>query len=781
MTTELRSSPRRCMKYDERDMVFAQVAQPRAADVSLRPYQRDLLQRVQTALAADTKARVMMQLPTGGGKTIIAGALLAYWLTDGRKAVWLTHRAELAEQTCRMLTDAHISAMTNVKWTPGTDAPAMSGGAVILMAQTVGRRTNGMEVWNGYNADDLMVIDEAHHAAAEGWERAMQQWPGRIVGMTATPWRLSKKEGFDHLFDELLCGPQVADLQAADWLCDARILLPPPEQRIIGGEVDRTGDYTDRGIERANHPDVMTAGVLKFWQKDFDNRPTIAYAVSVDHARNLASVFNDAGIPAAVILGDTSNEERNKVIAGFREGTLKVLVNVVVATEGFDLPDASCIVIARPTMSLALYLQMVGRGLRPKDCGDCLILDLAANSEIHGLPEEQREWSLDPRGIESPGEAPVIWCPKCETVSPATSHHCRGCSDAFGKDCNRCGKWRAWKRWEFENHCGDAHELVCDLCHIDAHIQAHLPVTKPLDELIDTYPLEDEMLFHDYPELSGELSNRLAGLFKELLEQERRSVTGVSDDRQRELLEKIERRETELNDDEELDALFESHIAALPETEQPKTRVQERRMFGDWEGGLKSELTDWKDELDELENWPIDKRLIFNSAQNKAMSLLQREARGADLLPEIPELPDDEDKGEGEQQKGKTGTKDAENKRKYEKKYELVRDYLIPVIRLMKVEGKKHTEAFQLVDKNLGVPRGCASSQCTRTLRFFPKENFRTQEFVEAVLNGEIIQRAKKKRPQQIELIERELEPLYPELADSANDTTRSLANSAAC
>ena len=317
----------------------------------------------------------------------------------------------------------------------------------------------------------------------------------------------------------------------------------------------------------------MTAGVVKFWQKDFDDRPTIVYAVSVDHAHNLARVFNDVGIPAAVILGDTSSEERNKAIAGFREGTVKVLVNVVVATEGFDLPDASCIVIARPTMSLALYLQMVGRGLRPKDGGDCLILDLAANSEIHGLPEEHRKWSLEPRGIESPGEAPVVWCPNCETVSPATSHYCRGCGDAFGKDCNRCGKWRAWNRWQFENHCGDAHELVCDLCHIDAHIQAHLPVTKPLDELIDTYPPEDEMLSHDYPELNGELSNRLAGLFKELLEQERRSVTGASDDRQRELLEKIERRETELNDDEELDTLFERHKAALPETERPKNRA----------------------------------------------------------------------------------------------------------------------------------------------------------------------------------------------------------------
>ena len=343
-----------------------------------------------------------------------------------------------------------------------------------------------------------------------------------------------------------------------------------------------------------------------------------------------------------------------------------MLVNVVVATEGFDLPDASCIPVARPTKSLALYLQMVGRGLRPKEDGDdCLILDLAANSEIHGLPETQRKWSLEPCGIESSGEAPVVWCPKCETASSAASHHCRGCGDAFGKDCNRCGKWRAWKQWQFENHCDDAHELVCDLCHIDAHIQAHLPVTKPLDELI--YPPEDEMLSHDYPELNDELANRLSGLFKELLEQERRSVTGASDDRQRELLEKIERRETELNDDEELDALFESHIAALPETEQPKTRVQERRMFVDWEGGLKSELDEWKDELDELKNQPMDKPLIFNSAKNKAMSLLQREARVADLLPEPLKPSDDKGKDRGEQEERRTRTKDVRKKRNMRK------------------------------------------------------------------------------------------------------------------
>ena len=155
---------------------------------------------------------------------------------------------------------------------------------------------------------------------------------------------------------------------------------------------------------------VMTAGVLAFWKKQVEGRPTIAYAVSVNHARNLTNVFHEAGIPAAVILGDSKREERDKAIEGFRDGTIKVLVNVVVATEGFDLPDASCIAIARPTMSLALYLQMVGRGLRPKD-SNCLILDLAANSVTHELPEEKRVWSLKPRAEQFPGEAPVVWCP----------------------------------------------------------------------------------------------------------------------------------------------------------------------------------------------------------------------------------------------------------------------------------------------------------------------------------------------------------------------------------
>ena len=612
----------------------------------LRPYQQSLLERTQDALTADPKARVMLQLPTGGGKTVIAGELLDDWLQNGRKAVWLTHRKELAEQTRGMLTDAGVSAITNVNWRPGNDAPAWANGVVILMSQTVTRRIRERQVWSEFNSNDLLVIDEAHHAAAPGWERAMQQWPGPIVGMTATPWRLSQKEGFDHLFGELLCGPQTADLQALEKpaLCQAQVFIPPPEDRIAGGVVGSIGDYTETGIKRANRdrPDVMTARALAFWQKHADGRPTIAYAVSVDHAHNLAAVFNDANIPAAVILGDTNLEERDRAIGGFRDGSIRVLVNVAVATEGFDLPDASCVIIARPTMSLALYLQMVGRGLRRKlDGGDCILLDLAANAVTHGLSEDYREWSLEPRRPQTDGgEGPVVVCPECGAVSPASNHHCRGCGYAFGKDCSRCGRWRSHRRWQYETHCGDAHQHVCDLCHIDAHIQAHLPVAPPLDILVEQYDREDEMTFRSDIEIDDELAARLLALFKELLESECQSIAAADDVRRNELRLFIEVREAELGDDGELDALFDKYIATLPEGERPQSGIQRSQQHVAWHQDFERELAVWKGELAELENRAVDKQAIFNSARNKAMYLLHRAAANTDLLPDPQTISD---------------------------------------------------------------------------------------------------------------------------------------------
>ncbi len=639
----------------------------------------------------------MMQLPTGGGKTVIAGALLNAWLKGGRKAVWLTHRKELVTQTRDLLANAKVATSVDARWKPGDDAPARRNRVAILMAQTVSRRTAGKIVWTKYSHDDLMIIDEAHHAAAAGWTRAMQQWPGRILGMTATPWRLSQKEGFDHLFSALLCGPSIVDLQSGNYLCGAQVLRPSSQWVIRGGEVGMDGDFTDAGIEAANQANIMTAGGLKFWQEHAQDRQTIVYAVSVDHARNLSAFFRDAGVPAAAMLGSTKDKERAALIAAFKNGYLKVLVNVAVATEGFDLPDASCVVITRPTNSLTLYLQMVGRGLRPKeDSGNCLILDLAANAELHGLPEDDREWSLEPRAAqEDAGDAVTVWCNNCKTVSPAASHACQNCGAPFGKDCSRCGTWRAWKRWSLEKQCGEAHELVCDLCHRDAHIEAQLPFDDQLEAALTE--LEDEETemsslnqveqedtlnnqsfeqYRDFPDfLDQELSPgwtdhvestidgveveeglreydllhletiygpglvelygqwRLYWLLRQVLEEEQKKIVSANHKRQHDLRKSIEEREAHLADDAQLDILFGAYISNLPANQAPKNKPQEHRMFTEWEVGLQDELQSWKGDLAQLENQPINKRLISDRARDRVLKLLQQAAKDINLLP----------------------------------------------------------------------------------------------------------------------------------------------------
>ena len=199
---------------------------------------------------------------------------------------------------------------------------------------------------------------------------------------------------------------------------------------------------------------------------------------------------------------------------------------------GFDLPDASCILVTRPTKSLALYMQMNGRGMRPKD--DCLILDMAYNSEEHGLPDEDREWSLEPRGSQIDGVAPFVHCEVCGEESSITSHECGHCGEPFGDECDRCGKWRAWASWESDEYCEYEHDRVCDYCHLDAHIQASLPV-------------------------DDQLRDELAGLIDE-------DMGAGEANRRSELLRLIGERERLLNDEGALDSEFKKHIEGLTKT-----------------------------------------------------------------------------------------------------------------------------------------------------------------------------------------------------------------------
>ncbi len=257
-----------------------------------------------------------------------------------------------------------------------------------------------------------------------------------------------------------------------------------------------------------------------------------------------------------------------------------------------------------------------------------MVLDLAGNSLRHGLPEEDREWSLQPRGMQPPGESPLVRCPDCDGLSPAASHQCNHCGAPFGETCGRCGAWRVWERWSRKTACGEDHDLVCDLCHYDAHIQAQLPVTEELKELA--------MLTND-----DERSPDRDPFLKNFLEEERRRTGAAAEERKRELRFYIGTRESELADENELTKLFESHLDTLRATERPQTFPRKSRLYIKWEGHLRQELAEWRKELAKLEAQPIEGQLIFNNARDRLLRLLEAEAREAGLLPrkQIREMP----------------------------------------------------------------------------------------------------------------------------------------------
>ncbi len=589
--------------------------------VDLRGYQLELLDQIDRTLTTRPLARVMVQLPTGAGKTFLAGEFL-YKQLSGRKAVWLTHRKELADQTRKMLAESAVPASADIKWSPGTQAPTIAGDVVILMAQTLARRVGSEHVWADYGSNDILIIDEAHHATTEGYAKAMELWPGPVIGLTATPWRLSQQQGFNHLFEELICGPQIGELQRDGFLSDARVIMPAEKDRISVGGVDRTGEYSETGIEFANRgSEIWTAGALRFWLEHGENRQTIVYAVSVTHARNLLQLFRQENVSASLILGETEESTRTNIIRDFESGHIRVLINVAVATEGFDLPNAGCVLITRPTMSLALYMQMIGRGMRPKQKGgDCIVLDMAGNSLRHGLPNEVRSWSLEPRSTDAGQGILPQWCPSCGEMSPPAAHKCQHCGEPFGESCPRCGKWRVWSDWSLNEACQDSHDTVCNKCHHDAHIDANLPVTEQMQELAE-------------PQQLITLESARNPFLKDLLEEEMQKAAGSEPQRVVELRQLIETRDELLEDHDRLWKEFAHDLRESGQRQDTLSRPERARRYVEWEKALGEERQSWQEELAALQARPIDKQLILNNAVNRVLQLLEAEAKQAGLFP----------------------------------------------------------------------------------------------------------------------------------------------------
>ena len=285
---------------------------------------------------------------------------------------------------------------------------------------------------------DLVLIDEAHLSITEARISLLDRWPNALrVGLTATPIR---KDGraLGMIYDEMLEVATPAELTALGFLVPARYfsVSEPDLSRV---RVVR-GDYHEGELEGAMNRPQLVGDIVEHWLQHAGRRRSVVFATSIKHSVALAAQFRAHGVVAEHVDAGTPQSDRDAIFSRFRAGDVQVLTNCFLASYGFDLPALDCIVLARPTRSLMLYLQMLGRGLRPApDKVDCLVLDHAGNVHRHGFATDDRGWTLDgvrtldaheKRAHEKREEARTLTCPDCSCVFTG-SRTCPSCGYYF--------------------------------------------------------------------------------------------------------------------------------------------------------------------------------------------------------------------------------------------------------------------------------------------------------------------------------------------------------------
>ena len=410
--------------------------------MQLRPYQTALIDACREALRGHSS--VLMQLPTGGGKTAIATQMCATVAAKGRKGAFIVHRQELVDQTVRTFSEFSVPhGIISAGYAPNPTLPIQICSIDTLRARIAAGR------W--MPRFDFLMWDECHHVAAAGWTKVMQHYPkAKHVGLTATPERLDGK-GLRSNFQAMVQGPPTAQLIADGYLVPYRAFAPSTPD--LGGVHTKMGDYVRGENEAAMDRPSITGDAVQHYLKHARDKRALAFCVSVAHSQHVVSQFKAAGVVAWHLDGKTDRGERRQAVAAFRRGEIKVLSNVDLFGEGFDVPSADASILLRPTKSLALYLQQCGRVLRPSDGKrHALLLDHAGNIARHGLPDDDREWSLDGREErrKSAGDTapPVRQCPRC--------YHCHRPAPT----CPACG-------WSYEAKARQVDEVDGTLEEID--------------------------------------------------------------------------------------------------------------------------------------------------------------------------------------------------------------------------------------------------------------------------------------------------------------------------
>lgn len=360
--------------------------------------------------------RVLAVGPTGMGKTVL-GVMVA---KKRKRCLWLAHRVELIDQAVKALIDAGVRE-SDIGILHGGEKKNENARFLVASVQMFRNR----EVPKDF---DLIVVDEAHHVEAESYQAIIYALPNTpVLGLTATPMRLDGKPLGD-TFEEMIVVAQPPELIASGHIMQPKLYCVPKEKArgLVKGLHSGSGDWSASQLERVITNRLLTGNVIDEWLKRGKESSTIVYAISVKHGKDLLKRFKRV-TTAEYLDSHTLATEREGMIARLTSGETKVIVNITVLTEGVDIPPVKCIVLSRPTKSLALYLQMCGRGSRPHGKKRPIILDQAGNGWRFGLPETPRDWSLTGRVKGHGGEAPVKVCESCEALIPVSCKVCPEC------------------------------------------------------------------------------------------------------------------------------------------------------------------------------------------------------------------------------------------------------------------------------------------------------------------------------------------------------------------
>lgn len=344
----------------------------------LRDYQIDICSRVSEAF--EHHRSVMVQMPTGTGKTVVLAELVKRlkMKNEGLKILIVAHRRELVGQI-----KATIKRMK-----------MDSRNITVETIQTISRRIDALDF-----IPSLVVIDEAHHALAKTYKMMWDAWPdARFLGLTATPCRLNGK-GFTDLFDVLVQSWDIPTFIKEKWLSTydfVSIKSDGVTQRLIDSLQKRgaDGDYQNKEMDMLLNKRPSIERLYQSFEEYGKDRKGIVYAINISHAKKIMELYQEHGIKAVAIDSKTPAAQRQADIEAFKNGDIQVLVNVDIFSEGFDCPDVEFVQLARPTLSLAKYLQMVGRGLRvAKGKKNCVIIDNVGLYRVFGLPSQVWNWN----------------------------------------------------------------------------------------------------------------------------------------------------------------------------------------------------------------------------------------------------------------------------------------------------------------------------------------------------------------------------------------------------